>query len=48
MTGEKVAQFIQEKTQVAKTSKLIELPQLEALAEILQWPTGWTAPEGMY
>lgn len=48
LTGEKVAQFIQEKTQVAKTSKLVELPQLEVLAEILQWPTVWTAPEGMY
>ena len=48
LTEEKVAQFIQEKTQAAKTSKLVELPQLEALAEILQWPTNWTAPEGMY
>lgn len=48
LTGEKVTQFIQEKTQAAKTSKLVEMPQLEALAEILQWPTAWTAPEGMY
>ncbi|MDB9526782.1 RAMP superfamily CRISPR-associated protein [Oscillatoria sp. CS-180] len=48
LSREAVTQFIQEKTQAAKTSKLVELPQLEALARILQWPTVWTAPEGMY
>jgi hypothetical protein len=48
LTGEAVTQFIQDKTQTAKTSKLVEMPQLEALAEILKWPTDWTAPEGMY
>ncbi|MEM6838057.1 MAG: RAMP superfamily CRISPR-associated protein [Cyanobacteria bacterium P01_C01_bin.120] len=48
LIGEAVTQFIQDKTQAAKISKLVEMPQLEALAEILQWPTVWMAPEGMY
>ncbi|MGR3277617.1 RAMP superfamily CRISPR-associated protein [Acaryochloris marina NIES-2412] len=48
LTGEAVTQFIQQKTQAAKNSKLVEIPQLEALAQILKWPTHWTAPEGMY
>jgi hypothetical protein len=48
LTGEDIAQFIQDKTQSAKNSKLVEMPQLEALAQILKWPTDWTAPEGMY
>ncbi len=48
LTGESVTQFIQQVTHVAKTSQLVELPQLEELAEILRWPTDRTAPEGMY
>lgn len=48
LSGEAATQFIQDKTQAAKTNKLVEMPQLEALAEILKWPTDWTAPEGMY
>ena len=48
LTGEAVTRFIHEKTQAAKDSKLVEMPQLQALAEILKWPTDWTAPEGMY
>ena len=48
LTRAAVTQFIYEKTQAAKNSNLIETTQLEALAEILKWPTDWTAPEGMY
>ena len=48
LTGEDATQFIKDKTQAAKNDKLVEMPQLEALAEILKWPTDWTAPEGMY
>ena len=48
LTGEAVIGFIQQAVQAAKTNKLVELPQLEALADILKWPTDWTAPEGMY
>ncbi|MBE9067530.1 CRISPR-associated protein [Leptolyngbya cf. ectocarpi LEGE 11479] len=48
LTGEAIQPFIVELTNAAKTSKLIEEPQLEALAEVLAWPTTRTAPEGMY
>jgi CRISPR/Cas system CSM-associated protein Csm3 (group 7 of RAMP superfamily) len=50
LTGEAVTQFIHEKTQAAKSSKLVEMPQLEVLAQILKWPpiNDYEAPEGMY
>lgn len=48
LTGKAIKTFITDVTKAAKTSKLIEAPQLEALAEVLAWPTNRTAPEGMY
>jgi CRISPR/Cas system CSM-associated protein Csm3 (group 7 of RAMP superfamily) len=48
LSGEAISSFVQQVTQTAKTSKLVEMPQLQALAEVLQWPTDRTAPEGMY
>ncbi|NEP19533.1 MAG: CRISPR-associated protein [Leptolyngbya sp. SIO4C1] len=48
LTGEAAATFIEQATRQAKQSRLVEEPQLRALAEILAWPTTRTAPEGMY
>ncbi len=48
LTGETAAAFIRTATQAARNSPLIEQPQLQALAEILAWPTTRTAPDGMY
>jgi len=48
LTGGAVTLFIQQVTQAAKVSQLVELPQLEELAEILRWPTDRIAQEGMY
>jgi hypothetical protein len=48
LMGGAVTLFIQQVTQAAKVSQLVELPQLEELAEILRWPTDRIAQEGMY
>ncbi|MGF1524266.1 MAG: RAMP superfamily CRISPR-associated protein [Leptolyngbyaceae cyanobacterium] len=50
LTGEALMQFMQQTTQAAKSSKLVELPQLEALAQVLKWSNDldYQAPEGMY
>jgi len=47
LTGNSLKSFVEEAIQAAHRG-LIEKPQLEALAEILKWPTARTAPEGMY
>ncbi len=47
LTGNSLKSFVEEAIQAAHRS-LVEKPQLEALAEILKWPTDRTAPEGMY
>lgn len=47
LTGNGLKTFVEEVLKAAHKS-LIEKPQLEALAEILKWPTDRTAPEGMY
>lgn len=47
LTGNPLKTFVSEATQAAHKG-LVERPQLEALAEILKWPTDRTAPEGMY
>jgi hypothetical protein len=47
LTGNSLKSFVEEAIQVAHRG-LVEQPQLEALAEILKWPTDRTAPEGMY
>ncbi|NET08646.1 MAG: CRISPR-associated protein [Merismopedia sp. SIO2A8] len=48
LTGDAMVALMQEVMQTAKRSRLIELPQLQALADVLQWPTTRTAPEGEY
>jgi hypothetical protein len=47
LTGNSLKSFVEEAIQSAHRG-LVEEPQLEALAEILKWPTDRTAPEGMY
>lgn len=47
LTGDSLKTFVNEAIQAAHRG-LIEKPQLEALADILKWPTDRTAPEGMY
>ncbi|EKQ67357.1 putative RAMP superfamily protein probably involved in DNA repair [Leptolyngbyaceae cyanobacterium JSC-12] len=47
LTGNSLKAFVEEAIQAAHRG-LVEKPQLEALAEILKWPTDRTAPEGMY
>lgn len=47
LTGNALKAFLEEAIQAAHRG-LVEKPQLEALAEILKWPTDRTAPEGMY
>lgn len=47
LTGNALTTFMNEAIQTAHRG-LIEQPQLEALADILKWPTDRTAPEGMY
>lgn len=47
LTGNSLKSFVEEVIQAAHRG-LIEKSQLEALAEILKWPTDRTAPEGMY
>lgn len=47
LTGSALKSFVEEAIQAAHRG-LVEKPQLEALAEILKWPTDRTAPEGMY
>ena len=47
LTGNSLQIFVEEAIQSAHQG-LVEKPQLEALAEILRWPTERTAPEGMY
>jgi hypothetical protein len=47
LTGNSLKVFVEEAIKAAHQG-LVEKPQLEALAEILKWPTDRTAPEGMY
>ncbi|MGJ3250426.1 MAG: RAMP superfamily CRISPR-associated protein [Elainellaceae cyanobacterium] len=47
LTGNALKSLMDDSVAAAHKS-LIEKPQLEALAEILKWPTDITAPEGMY
>lgn len=47
LTGDTLKTTLDEAIQAAHRS-LVEKPQLEALADILKWPTDRTAPEGMY
>lgn len=47
LTGDKLKTFVNEAIAAAHKD-LVEKPQLEALSEILKWPTDRTAPEGMY
>jgi len=47
LTGNSLKSFVEEAIQAAHRG-LVEKTQLEALAEILKWPTDRTAPEGMY
>lgn len=47
LTGERLQKFIQEKIKIAH-SQLIQLPQLQQLAEILRYPTDREPLEGMY
>jgi hypothetical protein len=47
LTGNSLKSFVEEAIQAAHCG-LVEQPQLEALAEILKWPTDRSAPEGMY
>ena len=47
ITGKALATVI-EKAITSAHKSLVEKPQLEALANILSWPTDRTAPEGMY
>jgi hypothetical protein len=48
LTGEPLQQFMQQAMEGAKTTGLIQLQQLQELAQVLQYPTNRTAPEGMY
>lgn len=48
LTGETLQQFMQKQIQSAHTSKLIEKPQLDALLEVLRYPTDREPPAGMY
>lgn len=47
LTGKALESLANEALKAAHKD-LIEKPQLEALANILKWPTDYTAPEGMY
>jgi hypothetical protein len=47
LTGDALKAVVDTAIQAAHRS-LVEQPQLEALADILKWPTDRTAPEGMY
>jgi hypothetical protein len=47
LSGNALKRFVDDAIAVAHRS-LVEKPQLEALADILKWPTDRTAPEGMY
>jgi hypothetical protein len=47
LTGEALQKFIQTQVKAAH-SRLIQLPQLQQLAEVLRYPTDREPPEGMY
>ena len=47
LSGDALKRFVDDAIAAAHRS-LVEKPQLEALADILKWPTDRTAPEGMY
>jgi hypothetical protein len=47
LTGESLKQFMREQIQKAH-SDLIQVPQLQQLAEVLHYPTDREPPEGMY
>ena len=47
LSGNALKRFVDDAIAAAHRS-LVEKPQLEALADILKWPTDRTAPEGMY
>jgi hypothetical protein len=47
LTGDALQKFIQTQIKIAH-SRLIQLPQLQQLAEILRYPTDREPPEGMY
>ena len=50
LTGEALSSFIQEAVKAAHREKLVELEQLAALSEILNWAANSNreAPRGMY
>lgn len=47
LTGEPLQKFIETKIKTAH-SQLVQLPQLQQLAEVLRYPTDREPPEGMY
>lgn len=47
LSGNTLKRFVDDAIAAAHRG-LVEKPQLEALADILKWPTDRTAPEGMY
>ncbi|MBD2690905.1 RAMP superfamily CRISPR-associated protein [Anabaena catenula] len=47
LTGEALQKFIETKIKTAH-SQLVQLPQLQQLAEVLRYPTDRKPPEGMY
>jgi CRISPR/Cas system CSM-associated protein Csm3 (group 7 of RAMP superfamily) len=48
LTGDILQQFMQQQINVAYTKKLIEQPQLDALLNVLRYPTDREPPSGMY
>jgi len=48
LTGEALQQFMQRQIKAAHSTKLIEQPQLDALFEVLRYPTDREPPSGMY
>lgn len=48
LTGNTLQQFVQQHIKVAHTKKLIEKPQLDALLNVLRYPTDREPPAGMY
>lgn len=48
LTGDSLKNFIQTQVKKAHFSRLIQLPQLQQIAEILRYPTDREPPEGMY